>query len=193
MMINATYVKGNRAPMTQINQLVSYVKSHLASVGTLLTAYGAFYLYTVIRTGWTPSDGVTVMHSYSPLLVLQAPVFTPYLIPLFFITSLPALLVGVVMLCSYTVGVLRNGLTVNSEHVAILLTVLGFAYVVLGAWPLQEAVNLPWTWQKQIMAYGAGFSWMLYLLSTVMLALGAFSLYIHSRAYHRKHPELTVD
>ena len=51
--------------MTKITHLVSYVKSHLASLGTLLVAYGAFYLYSVIRTGWTPSDGVTVVHSFS--------------------------------------------------------------------------------------------------------------------------------
>lgn len=193
MIINIPYAKVNRAPMTQKNSLSNYVKSHLASLGTLLTAYGAFYLYTVIRTGWTPSDGVTVVQSYSSSLVLQAPVFSPYLIPLFFITSLPTLLVGVVMLCSYTVGVLRNGLTVDSEHVAVLLAVCGFAYLVLGAWPLQEAVNLPWTWQKQIMDYGAGFAWLLYLLSTVMLVLGAVSLYVHSRVYHKTHPELVFD
>jgi hypothetical protein len=172
--------------------LSSYVKSHLASLGTLLTAYGAFYLYTVIRTGWTPSDGFTEVHNYSSL-VLQASVFSPYLIPLFFITSLPAVLIGIVMLCYYTVRVLRNGLTADSEHIAVFLTVCGFAYVVLGAWPLQEPVNLPWTWQKQIMVYGAGFAWMLYLLSVAMLVLGAVSLYVHSRAYHRAHPELALD
>jgi hypothetical protein len=175
--------------MAQKDSLSNYVKSHLASLGTLLTAYGAFYLYSVIRTGWVPSDGVTITHSFSSL-ALKPPVLSPYIIPAFFVTSLPALLIGIVILFTYTVGVLRNGLTVDSEHVAILLTVLGFAYVVLGAWPLQEAVNLPWTWQKQIMDYGAGFAWMLYLLSTVMLVLGAVSLYMHSRAYHKTHPEL---
>jgi hypothetical protein len=170
----------------------SYIKTHLASVGTLLTAYGAFYLYSVIRTGWLPSDGVAEVHGFSSL-ALKAPVLSPYIIPAFFVTSLPALLVGVLMLCSYTVEILRNGLTVDSEHVAVLLTVCGFGYVVLGAWPLQEAVNFPWTWQKQIMDYGAGFSWILYLLSVVMLVLGAVSLYAHSRAYHRGHPELGFD
>jgi hypothetical protein len=191
-MTNITYAKVNRAPMTKSNHLGSYVKSHLASVGTLLFAYGAFYLYSVIRTGWTPSDGVAVTHSFSSL-ALKAPVISPYLIPVFFITSLPALLIGVVMLCWYTLGVLRKGLTADSEHVAVLLTICGFAYVVLGAWPLQEAVSFPWTWQKQIIDYGAAFAWLLYLLSIVMLALGAFSLYVHSRMYHRTHPELAID
>jgi hypothetical protein len=178
--------------MTQINRLSGYVKLHMASVGTLLFAYGAFFLYAVIRTGWIPSDGAIVTHSFSSL-VLKAPMISPYLVPAFFVTSLPALLIGALMLCSYTVGVLRSGLTVDSEHVAVLLTVSGLAYVVLGAWPLQQATNFPWTWQKQIMDFGAGFAWVLYLLSVVMLVLGAASLYLHSRVYHRQHPELAYD
>ena len=191
MIIDITYARRNPAPMSK-NRLRCYVGSHLASVGTLLFAYGVFYLYSVIRSGWTPSDGFTVTHSFSSL-ALKPLVLNPYVIPAFFVTSLPALLVGAVLLCSYTVGVLRNGLTVDSEHVAILLTVCGFAYVVLGAWPLQQATAFPWTWQKQILDYGAAFAWVLYLLSTVMLVLGAVSLYLHSRAYHNAHPELAYD
>lgn len=187
-----TYAKVKWAPMTKSNRMGSYVKSHLASVGTLLFAYGAFYLYSVIRTGWVPSDGFTVAHSFSSL-ALKAPVLNPYIIPAFFVTSLPALLIGAILLCSYTVWVLRNGLTVDSEHVAVLLTACGFAYVVLGAWPLQDAINFPWTWQKQIMEFSPGFAWMLYLLSSVMLTIGAVSLYVHSRVYHSKHPELSFD
>jgi hypothetical protein len=191
MRINVTYARRNLAPMTK-NRLCCYVGLHLASVGTLLFAYGAFYLYSVIRTGWNPSDGTTIVHSFSSL-ALEAPVLSPYIIPAFFVTSFPALIIGVTMLCTYTVRVLHSSLTVDSEHVAVLLTVCGFAYVVLGAWPLQEAVSFPWTWQKQIMDFGAGFAWLLYLLSMVMVAFGAFSLYVHSRAYHRKYPELAID
>jgi hypothetical protein len=192
MIIKLTYAKGYRAPMTQTSRLSSYLKTHQASVGTLLFAYGAFCLYSVIRTGWNPSDGAIIVHGFSSL-ALKAPILSPYIIPTFFVTSLPALLIGVLMLCSYTVGVLRNGLTTDSEHVAILLTVSGFAYVVLGAWPLQEAVNFPWTWQKQITDYGMAFAWLLYMLSVVMLSLGALSLYMHSRVYRGKHPELSFD
>jgi hypothetical protein len=43
------------------------------------------------------------------------------------------------------------------------------------------------------MDYGSGFAWLLYFLSIVMLVLGAFSLYVHSRAYRRMHPELAID
>jgi hypothetical protein len=179
-----TYAKENRPQMTQTLNVKSYVKSHMALLGTLLTVSGGFYLYAVIRTGWVPLDGFSEIQSFSSL-ALKAPVISPYMIPAFFITSLPVFLIGVMMLCYYTVGVLRYGITVDSEHVAILLTVYGFAYQVLGAWPLQQAVNFPWTWQKQIMDFGPVFTWLLYLLSVVMLVLGAVSLFVHSRAYHR--------
>jgi hypothetical protein len=181
--------KRTERKMTQTFNVKSYVKSHLASLGTLLTVSGGFYLYSVIRTGWVPTDGVSELHSFTSL-ALEAPVLSPYLIPAFFVTSLPIFLIGVIMLCYYTLDVLRNGLTVDSEHVAILLTVCGFSYQVLGAWPLQAAANFPWTWQKQIMNYGSVFAWLLYLLSLVMLVLGVVSLFVHSRAYHKAHPEL---
>ena len=178
--------------MTYPHQISSYVKSHLASVGTLLTLYGGFYLFTVIRTGWVPSYGIVVAREFASL-ALKAPIPNPYVIPAFFVTSFPALLIGVGMLCYYTFGVLRSGFTANSEHVAVLLIVCGFAYVVLGAWPLQEAANFPWTWQKQIMDYGVGFAWLLYLLSVFMLGVGLVSLFVHSRAYHLRHPKLAID
>jgi hypothetical protein len=188
---DSTYAKENRAPMTQ-TYIARYLDSHLASLGTILTVFGGFYLYSVIRTGWLPSDGVTVAHNFTSL-ALKAPVPSPYIILAFFITSLPAMIIGVAMLCIYTVRVLRNGLTADSEHVAILLTVCGLTYSLLGAWPLQVAVNLPWTWQKQIIGYGTAFAWLLYLLSAVMIFLGAVSLFVHSRAYHRIHPELALE
>jgi len=175
--------------MTRTINVKSYVKMHLASLGTLLTVSGGFYLYSVIRTGWVPTDGVSEVHSFTSL-ALKAPVLNPYMIPAFFAVSLPIFLIGVIMLCYYTLSVLRNGLTADSEHVAILLTVCGFSYQVLGAWPLQESTNFPWTWQKQIMDYGSVFAWFLYILSVVMLVLGAVSLFMHSRAYHKLHPEL---
>ncbi|NLF87719.1 hypothetical protein GX563_02730 [Candidatus Bathyarchaeota archaeon] len=177
--------------MTQTFNAKSYVKSHLASLGTLLTVSGGFYLYSVIRTGWVPTDGISKVQGLTSL-ALEAPILNPYMILAFFVTSLPVFLIGVIMLFYYTMSVLRNGLTVDSEHVAILLTAMGFSYQVLGAWPLQEAANFPWTWQKQIMDYGSIFAWLLYLLSIVMLLLGVVSLFIHSRAYHRVHPELAI-
>jgi hypothetical protein len=169
-------------------RIVSYVKSHSASLGTLLSVYGAFYLFAVIRTGWTPSDWAT----QTPRLEsLQPPVLNAYLIPAFFVTSLPALILGTAILCGYSIRVLRSSLTVNSEHVAILLTVFGFAYQVLGAWPLMGVVDFAWVWQKQILGFGSVFAWALYVLSVVALTVGVVSLFVHSRDYHRRHHDLS--
>jgi hypothetical protein len=170
------------------SRLTSYVKNHMASLGTLLFAYGAFYLFAVIRTGWVPTDGVTVVHRLESL-VLYPPTLNPLVVLAFFVTSLSALIIGTVLLCAYSVKAMRNGVTVHSEHVAVLLTVFGFAYQVLGAWPLQTVVDFAWDWQKQIMNYGAVFAWGLYFLSFVGLVIGAVSLFVHSRDYHRRQRE----
>jgi hypothetical protein len=167
----------------------NYIKNHSASLGTFLAAYGTFYLYSVIRTGWVPSDGFSQAHRLESL-ALYPPVLNPCIIPAFFYTSLPALLLGTAILCVYSVKVLQSNFTANSEYVAILLTVFGFAYIVLGAWPLQAAIDFPWDWQKQIIEYGAGFAWGLYVLSVVVFSVGAFSLFMHSRDYSKRHPEL---
>lgn len=170
-------------------RITNYIKKHSASLGTFLAAYGTFYLYSVIRTGWVPSDGFSQVHRLESL-ALYPPINNPYIIPAFFLTSLPALLIGTAILCIYSVKVLQSNITANSEHIAIILTVFGFAYTVLGAWPLQAAVDFPWDWQKQIMGYGAVFAWGLYGLSLVVLIVGGVSLFIHSREYRKVDPEL---
>jgi hypothetical protein len=167
----------------------NYIKRHSASLGTFLAAYGVFYLYSVIRTGWVPTDGFNQVHRLESL-ALYPPILNPYVIPAFFLTSLPALLLGTAILCMYSIKILRSTVTAVSEYVAILLTVFGFAYTVLGAWPLQATLDFPWDWQKQIMGYGAVFAWGLYGLSVVVFGVGAFSLFVHSRDYHRRHSEL---
>lgn len=180
----------NRPPMnpTIPQRIANYIKKHSASLGTLLAAYGAFYLYSVIRTGWVPTDWTSQVHRLESL-ALYPPTLSPYIIPAFFLTSLPALLLGATLLCAYTIRVLRSNITADSEHVAILLTVFGFAYQVLGAWPLQSVVDFPWNWQKQIIGYGSIFAWGLYVLSLVVFVVGAVSLFVHSRDYHRRHPD----
>jgi hypothetical protein len=64
--------------MTRTINVKSYVKMHLASLGTLLTVSGGFYLYSVIRTGWVPTDGVSEVHSFTSL-ALKAQVLNPYI------------------------------------------------------------------------------------------------------------------
>jgi hypothetical protein len=170
-------------------RITNYIKRRSASLGTFLAAYGTFYLYAVIRTGWVPPDGFSQVHRLESL-ALYPPILNPYIIPAFFLTSLLALLIGAAILCMYSIKIMHSNVTAVSEHVAILLTVFGFAYTVLGAWPLQATVDFPWDWQKQIMGYGAIFAWGLYGLSLVVFAIGAFSLFVHSRDYSKQHPEL---
>jgi hypothetical protein len=173
------------------NRIAGYAKNHWVSLGVLLAAYGVFYLFIVISTGWSPTDWGKDIVECAPSAVSSL-IQRSYVSPLFFVTSLPALIIGSVMLCIYSVRALRFGLTAHSEYIAILLVVFGFSYQVLGAWPLQTAIDFPWDWQKQIMSYGPFFAWMLYLLSLMVLAVGGVLLFVHSREYHRKHPELAL-
>ncbi len=173
-----------------INRIVGYLRRHLASLGVVLASYGALLTYAVLCSGWTPSDGIQHTITLTPA-IFNPPLPNSYLIPVFFATSFPALLIGTIMLYIYSIRVLRSSLTVDSEHVAVLLTVSGFVYQVLGAWPLQDASKFPWEWQRLIMGYGPLFAWVLYLLSLAALVIGAVLLFVHSRDYHRWHPELS--
>ena len=96
------------------------------------------------------------------------------------------------MLCAYSIRGLGSGAVDDKEHVAILLVVFGSAYTVLGAWPLGKVDGFPWEWQKQIASYGELFSWGLYILSVIVLIIGAISLYFHSRKYHQNHPNQSM-
>jgi len=174
-----------------LNRITRYVMTHEASLGTLLAAYGAFYLAAVIMGGWTWADWGMDVFTF-PHTAIQPVMPRGFISPIFFVTSLPAMLIGIALLCDYCVREIRFGLTVVGERVAILLTVFGFAYVVVGAWPLQAVVDMPWEWQKQIMGYGLGFAWGLYLLGLLVLAIGGVSLFLHSREYRRRHPEVSV-
>jgi hypothetical protein len=177
--------------LTTRRNIVEYLKGHKASLGVLLAAYGAFFLASVIMGGWTPFDWGKDVFDF-PQSAIYTLMPRSYISAIFFVTAFPSLLIGTALLCSYTIGVLRSGITADSEHVAILLTFFGFAYQVVGAWPLGNAVDFPWEWQKQIMSYGSFFVWLFYLLSLFVLGVGAVSLYVHSREYHRKHPQLSI-
>ncbi len=166
-----------------------YVRNHQLSLAIFLAAFGVFYLAVVIMGGWSPSDwGKDIFdcppwatHSLLPRSSIS---------PIFFLTSLPMLLIGAAMLCVMSIKKLRLGAAID-QYVAIALVVFGFGYLVVGAWPLQTVVDMPWTWQKQIMSFGAGFGWMLYTLGVVVLLIGAASLYVHSR--DMRHPDLVLE
>jgi hypothetical protein len=173
----------NRA--SPIKRAANYLKGHNVSLGVFLAAYGVFYLSVVIMGGWTLSDWGRDVFA-CPSSAVNSLLSRSYISPIFFLTSLPALLIGTAMLCVISIQQLRSG-TVIDEHIAIVLTAFGFAYQVVGAWPLQNVVDMPWEWQKQIMSYGSMFAWMLYSVSWVALTLGVTSLYVHSRMYHKKY------
>jgi carbon starvation protein CstA len=104
-------------------------------------------------------------------------------------TSLPALIIGTVILSAYSMYKIRPGAVDDKERVALLLTVFGFAYQIIGAWPLGIKAIFLWEWQKQIISFGTIFAWTLTVLSLLALVAGGVSLFTHSKLYHHKHPQ----
>lgn len=162
-----------------------YLRSHNISLGVFLAAYGVFYLSIVIMGGWALSDWGRDIFACPPSAV-HSLLSRNYISPIFFLTSLPALIIGATILSIVGVQRLRSGSAIG-EHIAIALTTFGFTYQVVGAWPLQNVVDMPWIWQKQIMSYGSFFGWMLYVVSWVVLAVGALSLYVYSNNYRKQN------
>jgi hypothetical protein len=168
-------------------RISSYVKSHLASLGLFLAAYGVFFLTSVLLSGWTISDWGKDITGIPPSVV-DTLLPRSFLEPIFFVTSFPTLIIGATMLCVYSIRGINSEAAVNKQHIAILLTAFGFVYQVIGAWPLGQQNSFPWQWQKQIISIGSGFAWTIFLLSLVVLMIGVISLYKHSLIYNQKHP-----
>jgi hypothetical protein len=182
----------NESSQKQTNyayRVSSYVRSHKVSLGLFLAAYGTFYLSSVILSDWTVAEWGKEATGYPPSFI-NPMLPRSFINPIFFVTSFPALIIGAAMLCFYSIRGIRQEATVDKQYVAILLTAFGFTYQVIGAWPLGNPVDFPWQWQKQIVSNGTIFAWTLYLLSLTVLAIGAISLYKHSRIYQKKYPEL---
>ena len=177
--------------MGNASRISSYVKDHKVSFGLLLAVYGAVYLSSVILAGWTTQDWGKDLTGYPLLITPVLP--TAWLNPLFFATSIPSLIIGTSALCAYSIRGINPNVADNKEHIAILLTACGFAYQVLGAWPLGNPVSFAWQWQKDIANSGALLTWSLYILSLATLLIGFASLFIHSRIYHQKHPEPSLE
>jgi hypothetical protein len=168
------------------HRISKYVKSHEASLAIFLAAYGAFYLSSIILSRWVIADWGKDITSYPPSAV-DTLLPRSFIDPIFFVTSFPALIIGVAMLCSYSIRGITPKASDKKQSVAILLTAFGFTYQVIGAWPLDQLKDFPWQWQKQIAMNGPEFTWSLYLLSLVVLLVGVLSLYKHSQIYHQKH------
>jgi hypothetical protein len=168
----------------------SYLKTHYLSLSLLLAGYGALYLSSVVLGGWTISDWGKDVTEY-PIAQITPLLPRGFIDPIFFATSFPALIIGTVVLCMYSIRGIRPEIASHKEQVAILLTAFGFTYQVMGAWPLGTIANFPWEWQKQIMRNGPAFAWALFSLSLAALIIGGASLFIHSRIWHQKHPEIS--
>ena len=174
------------------SKIGEYFRRHKVSLGLLLAAYGAFYLSSVIMSGWSIPDWGTDTTTYPPFAV-NSLLPRSFMAPIFFVTGLPALLVGAAMLVTYCVRGFSAATVENRERVAFLLTAFGFGYVVVGAWPLGNKVDFAWEWQKQIVSNGVVFTWLLYVLGIVVLAVGCLSVYRSSKIYHQQHPEFAFE
>jgi len=104
---------------TQGNKIKNYVKSHKLSLSILLVAYGTFYLISVIMSYWAPMDWVNDI-SEVPQTVVTPMISRNMFNPFFFVTSLPALIIGALSLCLYNIYEIKSKENYNTEHVAIL-------------------------------------------------------------------------
>ena len=77
--------------------------------------------------------------------------------------------------------------------IGIFLTTFGFTYQVLGAWPGWDEAKYNWEWQKEIARHWGFLVWPLFIISLCSLIIGIALLYIDSKHYHKRHPELYTD
>ena len=180
-------MKQNSPKQTNYTHRVAiYIRSHKVSLGLFLTAYGAFYLSSVILSLWTLADWGKDITGYPPSSINPL-LPRSFIDPIFFVTSFPALIIGVTMLSAYSIRGICPESVIDKEYIAVLLTAFGFTYLVIGSWPLGNLDVFPWQWQKQIISYGPVFAWVLYILGLVALVVGGLSLYKHSLIYRQKH------
>ncbi len=151
-------------------------------IGLLLVFFGVGDLWFVMPNLYGTLHGFYVnwqiIRFYMPEWTLT--------IPIIFILTL----IGTLMLTVYCIRDIQAAGVDYKEHAAVLVTTLGFTYLVIGAWPLWIQ-RYPWEWQQEIANYGNLLTLPLFAGSLVALIAGSVSLYIHSKIYHERHPELT--
>jgi hypothetical protein len=182
------HMRSETSNQASFHKMSHYVKNHMVMLSLFLAAYGTVYLSSVVLGGWTVSDWGKDVTGYPPPSISP---FLPrsFINPIFFVTSFPALFVGTITLCIYSIRDINPQSPDHKQQVAMLLTASGFTYQVIGAWPLGILVDFPWEWQKQIIRNGTAFASSLYILSLIAFVVGGASLYVHSRIWHKKHPE----
>jgi hypothetical protein len=156
----------------------SFFKSHQLIIGLLLVFFGVSDLWLVMPNLYGTFRGFYVnwqaFYFYMPEWVFMVPAL------------LVMALVGTLMLTVYCVRDISPARPENKEHAAFLVTALGFAYLVLGAWPMWTQ-SYPWAWQQEIANYGNLLVLPLFAGSLIALTIGGASLYVHSRIYHQKY------
>jgi len=160
--------------------VASFVRSHQVIIGLLLVFFGVSDLWFIMPNLSDTYPGYYVTWQAFSFIVAQ----WTYTIPILLVMCA----VGTLMLTYYCIRGVQPGRVDDKEHAAMLVTALGFTFVVIGAWPLWNQ-PYPWSWQQQIASYGAQLVLPLYAVSLVALFTGAASLYLHSRIYHQEHPE----
>jgi len=70
-----------------------------------------------------------------------------------------------------------------------LLTVFGFVYQVIGAWPDWSISMYIWGWQADIASLGSVVVWLLFFVSLFALIIGVVLLYFCSKIYNEQHPD----
>ena len=179
----------NNNPINGVKGIYTWIISHRVSLGVFLAAYGAFYLSSVILSGWSVADWGKDITTYPPTS-FNTVLPRSFINPLFFVSSVPNLIIGTAILCTYSIRGIGSSTVPNvREYVAILLTIFGFTYQVIGAWPPANPAAYPWEWQRQIASNGSIFAWVLYSLSLIALVIGASSLYEHSKIHNQKNIE----
>lgn len=162
--------------------MYAFVKRHQLSIGLLLVFFGVADLWFVMPNMYAGLQGD--WHVDWRLFYFFMPEWT-FTVPVLLIMSL----IGTLMLCVYCITGIQRERVDFKEHAAIVVAVLGFTYQVIGAWPLWNRWY-PWPWQAEIARYGNLLVFPLFIGSLLALIIGAASLYIHSKIYHEKHPEL---
>jgi len=174
-------VKHTLDQKNQFNEFADFLKAHQFAIGFLMVFLAVADLWFVMP------------NMYPSLLDWHVgSQFFGFYMPEWFFT-IPAMLImcliGTLMLSIYGLRDIQPERVDNKEYAAILVTALGFTYQVIGAWPFFYR-GYPWPWQQVIANYGNLLVLPLFVGSLLALIIGAASMYIHSKIYHQKHPEM---
>jgi hypothetical protein len=158
------------------NMTAEFFKLHQFSIGLLVVFFGIADLWFVMPNMYAGLVGD--WHVDWRSLNLYNPLWN-FTVPFLLVMTL----IGTLILSNYCIKGIRPEKVDNKQNAAILVTVLGFTYQVVGAWPLWNQWY-PWPWQAEIAKYGNWLVFPLFIGSLVILIIGAISLYKHSKIYH---------